>query len=64
MRRQAAAGARAFGEPADNRWFSRIVVAAAVIDTLAELDLEYPEVVLSAGSVRKSEKWTTSARGH
>jgi PPK2 family polyphosphate:nucleotide phosphotransferase len=30
--------------PADNKWFSRIVVAAAVIDTLADLDLEYPEV--------------------
>ena len=30
--------------PADNKWFSRIVVAAAVIDTLASLDLEYPKV--------------------
>ena len=30
--------------PADNKWFSRIVVAAAVIDALAELNLEYPEV--------------------
>jgi PPK2 family polyphosphate:nucleotide phosphotransferase len=30
--------------PADNKWFSRIVVAAAVIDTLAGLDLEYPKV--------------------
>jgi polyphosphate kinase 2 (PPK2 family) len=30
--------------PADNKWFSRIVVASAVIDTLAELDLEHPEV--------------------
>jgi PPK2 family polyphosphate:nucleotide phosphotransferase len=30
--------------PADNKWFSRIVVAAAVIDTLAGLDLEYPQV--------------------
>jgi PPK2 family polyphosphate:nucleotide phosphotransferase len=30
--------------PADNKWFSRIVVAAAVIDTLADLGLEYPEV--------------------
>jgi PPK2 family polyphosphate:nucleotide phosphotransferase len=30
--------------PADNKWFSRIVVASAVIDTLAELDLAYPEV--------------------
>jgi PPK2 family polyphosphate:nucleotide phosphotransferase len=30
--------------PADNKWFSRIIVASAVIDALAELDLEYPEV--------------------
>lgn len=30
--------------PADNKWFSRIVVAAAIIHTLAELDLEYPKV--------------------
>jgi PPK2 family polyphosphate:nucleotide phosphotransferase len=30
--------------PADNKWFSRIVVAAAVIETLASLDLEYPKV--------------------
>jgi PPK2 family polyphosphate:nucleotide phosphotransferase len=30
--------------PADNKWFSRIVVAAAVIETLADLDLEYPQV--------------------
>jgi PPK2 family polyphosphate:nucleotide phosphotransferase len=30
--------------PADNKWFSRIVVAAAVIETLADLKLEYPQV--------------------
>lgn len=30
--------------PADNKWFTRIVVAAAVIDTLDSLDLHYPEV--------------------
>ncbi len=30
--------------PADNKWFTRVVVAAAVIDTLASLDLHYPEV--------------------
>jgi PPK2 family polyphosphate:nucleotide phosphotransferase len=30
--------------PADNKWFTRVVVAAAVIDTLASLDLEYPKV--------------------
>ncbi len=30
--------------PANNKWFTRIVVAAAVIDTLASLDLHYPRV--------------------
>jgi len=30
--------------PADNKWFTRLVVAAAVIDTLASLDLHYPKV--------------------
>jgi PPK2 family polyphosphate:nucleotide phosphotransferase len=30
--------------PADNKWFTRIIVAAAVISTLASLDLAYPTV--------------------
>jgi PPK2 family polyphosphate:nucleotide phosphotransferase len=30
--------------PADNKWFTRVVVAAAVINTLAKLDLHYPKV--------------------
>ena len=30
--------------PADNKWFTRLVVAAAVIDALASLDLAYPTV--------------------
>jgi len=30
--------------PADNKWFTRVVVAAAVVDTLASLDLAYPQV--------------------
>ena len=30
--------------PADNKWFTRVVVAAAVIDALASLELEYPKV--------------------
>jgi PPK2 family polyphosphate:nucleotide phosphotransferase len=30
--------------PADNKWFTRVVVAAAVIDAMASLDLEYPKV--------------------
>jgi len=30
--------------PADNKWFTRVVVAAVVIDALASLDLQYPEI--------------------
>ena len=30
--------------PADNKWFTRVVVAAAIIDTLAKLELKYPTV--------------------
>ena len=30
--------------PADNKWFTRVIVASAVIDALDSLDLAYPEV--------------------
>lgn len=30
--------------PADHKWFARVVVAAAVVDTLEELNLSYPKV--------------------
>jgi PPK2 family polyphosphate:nucleotide phosphotransferase len=30
--------------PADNKWFTRLVVGSAVVHTLASLDLEYPKV--------------------
>ena len=30
--------------PADNKWFTRVVVGAAVVDALASLDLKYPKV--------------------
>jgi PPK2 family polyphosphate:nucleotide phosphotransferase len=30
--------------PADNKWYTRCVVAAAVVDAMQDLDLEYPEV--------------------
>ena len=30
--------------PADNKWFTRVVVAAAVIDALASLNLKFPRV--------------------
>jgi len=30
--------------PADNKWFTRLVVAAAIVSTLGSLDLHYPKV--------------------
>ena len=30
--------------PADHKWYTRLVVAAAIVDALEELDLEFPEV--------------------
>lgn len=30
--------------PADNKWFTRVVVVAAIVDKLACLDLAYPKV--------------------
>jgi hypothetical protein len=30
--------------PADNKWYTRVVVAAALVDTLESLNLAYPGV--------------------
>ena len=30
--------------PADNKWFTRLVVASAIVDTLEELNLALPKV--------------------
>jgi len=30
--------------PADNKWFTRMVVAAAIVEALEKLDLEYPKI--------------------
>ena len=30
--------------PADNKWFTRLVVAAAIVETLEDLKLSYPTV--------------------
>jgi len=37
--------------PADNKWFTRVIVAAGVIDTLASLKLRYP--IVSAAKRRE-----------
>lgn len=33
-----------FVVPADNKWFTRVVVSSAIIDSLAALDLKYPRL--------------------
>jgi polyphosphate kinase 2 (PPK2 family) len=30
--------------PADNKWFTRLVVAAAIVETVEKLDLSYPKI--------------------
>ncbi|MBV9741088.1 MAG: polyphosphate kinase 2 family protein [Hyphomicrobiales bacterium] len=37
--------------PADNKWFTRLVVAAAIVEKVENLDLEYPKV----GAEKKKE---------
>jgi PPK2 family polyphosphate:nucleotide phosphotransferase len=44
IRRTATKEAPWFVVPADNKWFTRVIVAAAVIDALTSLNLSYPIV--------------------
>jgi PPK2 family polyphosphate:nucleotide phosphotransferase len=44
IRQTATKDAPWFVVPADNKWFTRVVVAATVIDALASLNLSYPKV--------------------
>ncbi len=44
IRQTATADAPWFVVPADNKWFTRVIIAAAVIDALASMNLSYPEV--------------------
>jgi PPK2 family polyphosphate:nucleotide phosphotransferase len=44
IRQTATKEAPLFVVPADNKWFTRVIVANAVIDALASLNLSYPKV--------------------
>jgi PPK2 family polyphosphate:nucleotide phosphotransferase len=44
IRQTATPDAPWFVVPADNKWFTRVIIAAAVIDALGSLNLRYPEV--------------------
>jgi len=59
-----------FVVPANKKWFSRLVVAAAVVDALEGLDLRYPEVAAAqkkelevARALLESEKERGGAKG-
>jgi len=51
--------------PADNKWFTRAVIAAAVIDALDSLGLEYPELGPSSApsSPPPAVRWWAAERG-
>ena len=57
IRRTATPEAPWYVVPADNKWFTRVVVAAAVIDALGSLGLEYPTV-----SAEKRKELTAAKR--
>jgi PPK2 family polyphosphate:nucleotide phosphotransferase len=44
IRATASKGAPWFVVPADNKWFTRLGVAAAIVEAVEQLDLEYPKV--------------------
>jgi PPK2 family polyphosphate:nucleotide phosphotransferase len=44
IRRTATKNAPWYVVPADNKWFTHLVVAAAIVETLEDLDLSYPPV--------------------
>lgn len=44
IRATASEGAPWFVVPADTKWFTRLVVAAAIVEAVEKLDLEYPKV--------------------
>jgi len=44
IRETASEDAPWFVVPADNKWFTRLIVAAAVVDAMGRLDLHYPAV--------------------
>jgi PPK2 family polyphosphate:nucleotide phosphotransferase len=52
-----------FVVPADHKWFTRLVVAAAVVDALQSLDLHYPKVTAAQrAELRKARQLLTRKR--
>jgi PPK2 family polyphosphate:nucleotide phosphotransferase len=45
-----------FVVPADNKWFTRVVVSAAIIDALQDLELEYPKADAHAKELAEARR--------
>ncbi len=50
--------------PADNKWFTRVVVASAVVNTLNSLDLRYPAVTAAQKKDLAGAARTLRKQGH
>ena len=58
IRHTAAPHAPWYVVPADNKWFTRLVVAAAIVDGIEQLDLSFPAVDAAvAKEFAESRKW-------
>jgi hypothetical protein len=49
--------------PADNKWFTRLVVASAMVDALEEIDLHFPKVSEAARAELKNARTALSSEG-
>jgi PPK2 family polyphosphate:nucleotide phosphotransferase len=50
--------------PADNKWFTRLVVAAAIVDALSRLDLHYPKIdAAQRAELRAARRLLVGGRG-
>jgi hypothetical protein len=49
--------------PADNKWFTRLVVAAAIIERLERLKLKFPEVDEDTKAALEAARKTLLAEG-
>jgi PPK2 family polyphosphate:nucleotide phosphotransferase len=50
--------------PADNKWFTRVIVAAAIVDTLEDLKPDYPQVDPQQRKELDSARKQLEAEGH
>jgi polyphosphate kinase 2 (PPK2 family) len=49
--------------PADNKWFTRLVVAGAIVETLEGLNLSYPKLSATARKQLEAARATLETQG-